>query len=57
MKVGDMVRYQKASILSTGIVIETGLDVGVEQLVVVMWEDGTLFTERARSLKVISEGR
>ena len=57
MKVGDMVSYQKASILSTGIVIETGLDVGVEQLVVVMWEDGTLFTERARSLKVISEGR
>ena len=56
MKVGDMVSYQKASILSTGIVIETGLDVG-SLYVKVMWEDGTIFTERASSLKVISEGR
>ena len=54
MKVGDLVRYGKSG--ATGIVIETGLDVG-SLYVKVIWEDDTIFTERSSSLEVINERR
>jgi hypothetical protein len=56
VKVGDLVRHQKVWIEHTGIVIETGLD-AKSIYAKVMWEDGTIFTERSRSLEVISESR
>ena len=55
-EIGDLVRHQKVWIEHTGIVIETGLD-AKSMYTKVMWEDGTIFTERSRSLEVISESR
>ena len=54
MKVSDLVRCGTSG--ATGIVIETGLDVG-SLYVKVMWEDDTIFTERSSSLEVINESR
>ena len=56
MKVGDLVRFQKVWIVATGIVVETGLFSGNRDIKV-MWDDGTIFTERSSSLEVINESR
>ena len=56
MKVGDLARFQKVWIVATGIVVETGLFSGNRDIKV-MWDDGTIFTERSSSLEVINESR
>jgi len=55
MNVGDLVRLESLP-FTAGIVIETGLEAG-SLYVKVMWEDATIFTERIRSLELISEDR
>ena len=44
MNAGDIVKFQKAWIIATGIVIETGVFPGNKDIKV-MWEDGVIFTK------------
>lgn len=54
MKVGDIVRPKKIWIEAIGIVIETGIYTG-RQDVKIMWEDGEIHPWIGKDLEVISE--
>ena len=54
MKVGDLVRPKKRWIEAIGIVLETGIYTG-RQDVKIMWEDGDIHPWRSESLEVISK--
>lgn len=56
MNVGDIVKFQKTWIVATGIIIEVGVYSGNKDIKV-MWEDGVIFTEKSKLMKVISEDR
>ena len=55
MKVGDVIQYTgfKKKVL-TGIIIETGVYAGNRDILV-MWEDGAIFTEERRHMEVIRD--
>ena len=56
MKVGDLVRPKKRWIEAIGIVLETGIYTG-RQDVKIMWEDGEIHPWIGKDLEVINEDR
>ena len=54
MKKGDLVRPKKPWIEAIGIVLETGVYTG-KQDVKIMWEDGEIHAWNSERLEVISE--
>ena len=57
MKVGDVIQYTgfKKKVL-TGIIIETGVYAGNRDILV-MWEDGEIFTEERRHMEAIRDAK
>lgn len=56
MKVGDLVRPKKLWIEAIGIVLETGIYTGNQDMKI-MWEDGEIHPWKSENLEVISESR
>ncbi len=56
MKKGDLVRPKKIWIEAIGIVLETGVYTG-KQDVKIMWEDGEIHPGRSEDLEVVNESR
>lgn len=56
VQVGDLVRPKRVWIKAIGIVLETGIYTG-NQDVKIMWEDGEIHPWRSKDLEVINESR
>ena len=54
MKVGDIIQYPGFEKDLTGIVIETGVYTGNNDILV-MWQDGEIFPEKSEFMELVSE--
>lgn len=58
MKVGDIIQFKFKGFKKdlSGIIIETGVYTGNKDILV-MWQDGEIFTEKSKFVKVVNETR
>ena len=56
MKVGDLVKCPNRRPVRQGIIVETGIYVGQKDIIV-LWNNGDIWTERSTNMEVISEIR
>jgi hypothetical protein len=54
MKVGDLIKCSNRRPVRQGIIIETGVYVGRKDILV-LWSNGTIWTERSKDMKTIKE--
>jgi|TARA_R110001583_G_scaffold73198_1_gene204037 hypothetical protein len=56
MKIGDIIQYTGFKKALTGIVIETGMYTGNNDILV-MWQDGAIFPEKSEMMVALRETR
>ena len=56
MKVGDLIKCPNRRPVREGIIIETGVYVGRKDIMV-LWNNGDMWTEQSKNMELISESR